>query len=235
MIFLSEKEHLRVEEMLSTHGLRYLPLKEEIFDHLCCAIEEGMKNGLDFESALSTSFAYFKDGELRQIQQQTIYLINHKKRIMKIIALSALSLLLYFPTAHWVQEQEPPSLHPLGVEYKMTSGFGMRKHPISHEKLLHKGVDFKAPIGTPVKAGGDGVIKKIKRQNEGYGYYIIVEHGEGYESLYAQLSAILVEEGQKVTRGEIIGKVGSSGASTGPHLHYEVRKDDEAIDPASYL
>jgi murein DD-endopeptidase MepM/ murein hydrolase activator NlpD len=202
---------------------------------LCCAIEEEMEKGTDFDSALTQSFARFREDEFRQIQQQTIYLIHHKKRIMKIIAISALSLLLYFPTAQWVQEQEPPSLHPLGAEYKMTSGFGIKKHPFSQGKLLHKGIDFKAPTGTPVKAGGNGIVKKIKRQNEGYGYYIIIDHGEGYESLYAQLSAILVEEGQEVTKGDVIGKVGSSGAATGPHLHYEVRKDDKAIDPASFL
>ncbi|MEN7546950.1 M23/M56 family metallopeptidase [Rapidithrix thailandica] len=130
-----------------------------------------------------------------------------------------------------------PSILPIkeGECNKMTSGFGMRKHPITKKQKMHKGMDFSAEVGVKVMATADGVVAKVDTTHKGYGQHIIVKHGEQYSTVYAQLSSIEVKEGQQVRRGEVIGLVGSSGMSTGPHLHYEVLKNGIHVNPADYL
>ncbi len=129
---------------------------------------------------------------------------------------------------------EPPSISPI-KNARQTSGFGMRMHPIHKVKKLHRGMDFAAAIGTPVVATADGKVTKVKLQTEGYGKHLVIQHDDIYSTLYAQLSKILVKEGQYVQKGDTIGLVGSSGASTAPHLHYEVRKQGEYVDPEPFL
>jgi len=114
------------------------------------------------------------------------------------------------------------------------SGFGMRIHPIFKRRKMHAGIDFTCPSGTPIQATGDGRIVKIENRKSGYGKSIIIDHGYGYKTRYAHLSAIDVKRGQRVTRGQIIGKVGSTGTSTAPHLHYEVIQNDRKVDPIHY-
>lgn len=133
-----------------------------------------------------------------------------------------------------------PSLFPVkkveGV--KISSGFGMRMHPIKKEKMMHNAVDIKAPEGTPVYATADGMVRKVKQNHKegtGYGRYIIIDHEEGFSTLYSQLSGYNVKEGEEVKKGDIIGYVGSSGMSTGSHLHYEVMKDGENVNPEDYF
>ncbi|PLX19968.1 MAG: hypothetical protein C0597_04760 [Marinilabiliales bacterium] len=133
-----------------------------------------------------------------------------------------------------------PSIFPVekieGVE--ISSGFGMRMHPIKKEKMMHKAVDIKAPKGTPVYATADGLIRKVKldyEEGKGYGMYIIIDHENGYSTLYSQLSEYNIKEGSEVKQGDVIGYVGSSGISTGPHLHYEVMKDGENVNPENYF
>ncbi|MFK7923980.1 MAG: peptidoglycan DD-metalloendopeptidase family protein, partial [Bacteroidia bacterium] len=124
-----------------------------------------------------------------------------------------------------------PSLKP--VPGKITSGFGMRMHPIKKVKMQHKGTDFHAPMGTPVKVAGNGTVLKTGNMPKGYGIWVSVDHGNGYVSKYAQLSKIAVKEGAKVKQGDVIAYSGNSGASTAPHLHYEVKLNDKHVDPAS--
>ena len=132
-----------------------------------------------------------------------------------------------------------PCISPIANEKmkNLTSGFGMRKHPTTGEMKMHKGVDFSANMGTPVLATADGVVVKMefKEKGKGYGRVIIIKHNDIYSTLYSQLSAFKVAVGEKVKQGQVVGLVGSSGISTGPHLHYEVRKNGEAVDPADYL
>jgi len=136
----------------------------------------------------------------------------------------------------WSQDENTPSIWPVDKEKcKFTSGFGERIHPIYRKKMMHKGVDLAAEEGTPVKVTADGVVEKTEDWPEGYGKYIIVVHNDVYATLYAQLSEMKVKVGDRVKRGDVIGLVGASGLSTAPHLHYEVRKNGEAVDPADYF
>lgn len=114
---------------------------------------------------------------------------------------------------------------------RLSSRFGKRRHPISGYTRLHKGTDFAAPRGTPVYAAGNGVVERASRYG-GYGHYIRVRHAKGYKTAYAHLSRYArgVKSGRSVRQGQIIGYVGSTGASTGPHLHYEVYKSGKAVD-----
>ncbi len=128
-----------------------------------------------------------------------------------------------------------PAIQPIKNENltRMASGYGMRMHPILKYRKMHNGMDFTAKKGTDVFATGDATVKKARR-SRGFGNLIILDHGFGYETYYAHLSAFEVREGQKVKRGEVIGKVGNTGLSTGAHLHYEVHKNGKVVNPINY-
>ena len=130
-----------------------------------------------------------------------------------------------------------PAIQPVSNEElkRLSSGFGMRIHPILKVRKMHPGVDFSAPKGTPVYATGDGEVRKVRSSFGGYGKQIEIDHGYGYVTKYAHLSAFNVKKGQKVKRGECIGYVGNSGRSTAPHLHYEVHKDRKKINPVHFF
>lgn len=127
-----------------------------------------------------------------------------------------------------------PSILPIDLkDYTMSSGYGYRRDPVYGTSKFHEGLDFAAPVGTPVFATADGDVIEAERKS-GYGNCIEISHGFNYVTRYAHLSEILVEPGKTVKRGELIGKVGSTGKSTGPHLHYEVRFKDEPQNPVNY-
>jgi len=130
-----------------------------------------------------------------------------------------------------------PSIQPVANKElkRIASGYGYRIHPVHKVRKFHRGVDFTAPTGTEIFATGDGKIVKASRSRRGYGNKIVIDHGYGYESLYAHLNTIDVKKGQTVKRGEKIGTVGSSGLSTAPHLHYEVHHEDKAINPINFF
>ncbi len=114
------------------------------------------------------------------------------------------------------------------------SGFGMRMHPIFKRRRMHAGIDFTAPKGVEIHATGNGKIHSIKKLRSGYGTHVIIDHGYGYKTLYAHMSAVDVKKGQKVTRGQVIGKIGNTGTSTAPHLHYEVIYKGKKVNPIHY-
>jgi Membrane proteins related to metalloendopeptidases len=128
-----------------------------------------------------------------------------------------------------------PAIQPvLNKDMKtVASGYGRRIDPIYHVPTFHKGMDFSAPTGTDVYATGEGRIT-LAGWKQGYGNCIMINHGYGYETLYGHLSRINVRSGQKVVRGDIIGEVGSTGKSTGPHLHYEVHYHGTVQNPSNY-
>lgn len=130
-----------------------------------------------------------------------------------------------------------PAIQPVSNKElkRLASGFGMRIHPIYKVKKMHTGVDFSAPMGTPIYATGDGVIKVASKGYSGYGNQVEVDHGFGYVTKYAHMKKFIVKQGQKVKRGELIGYLGSSGTSTAPHLHYEVIKNGSKVNPVHYF
>ena len=129
-----------------------------------------------------------------------------------------------------------PAIQPISnKDLKRTaSGFGWRIHPIYKISKFHAGMDFTAPTGTEIYATGDGVIGTVKSQRRELGNHIIIDHGFGYQTVYAHLDRFNVRVGQKVKRGDIIGYVGNTGLSTAPHLHYEVKVNGRNVDPALY-
>ena len=129
-----------------------------------------------------------------------------------------------------------PAIQPVRNENlkRMASGFGYRTDPFTKARKMHEGMDFTAKTGTPIFATGDGVIARADNTASGYGNHIVIRHGFGYETLYGHLSKYKSRAGQRVKRGDIIGYVGSTGRSEGPHLHYEVHKNGKVVNPLNF-
>lgn len=132
-----------------------------------------------------------------------------------------------------------PSIKPvrsdkLNRSMNLLSGFGVRIHPIHKVRKMHAGIDFSAPIGTPIQATGDGIVVEAGNNASGYGNHVVIDHGYGFKTLYGHMSKIEVRVGEKVKRGQEIGKVGSTGTSTAPHCHYEVHLKGEKVNPIHY-
>lgn len=130
-----------------------------------------------------------------------------------------------------------PAIQPVANRNleRIGSGFGYRTDPFYRTQRFHAGIDFTAPRGVEVYATADGVVEAVTTEIWGYGQHIIINHGNGFETLYGHLSKFKVKRGQKVTRGQLIGLIGSTGKSTGPHLHYEVHKNGEKLNPAFFF
>ena len=127
-----------------------------------------------------------------------------------------------------------PSEKPVRMA-AFTSGYGVRSDPFGGGAARHMGIDLAGPIGTPIYATADGVVSASGFNNGGYGNLIKIDHGRGVETRYGHLSALLVSAGQRVTRGQLIARMGSTGRSTGSHLHYEVRIEGKAVNPIPFM
>jgi murein DD-endopeptidase MepM/ murein hydrolase activator NlpD len=129
-----------------------------------------------------------------------------------------------------------PAIQPIPNKNlrRMASGYGMRMHPIHKIWKKHTGMDFSAERGTEIYATGDGVIVSATKERRGSGYHIVIDHGYGYKTLYGHMQKFNVRKGQKVKRGEIIGYVGNTGTSVAPHLHYEVIRNGNKINPINF-
>jgi murein DD-endopeptidase MepM/ murein hydrolase activator NlpD len=130
-----------------------------------------------------------------------------------------------------------PAIQPVSNKdlSRIASGFGYRIDPVYKTTKFHAGLDFAAPQGTPIYATANGTVETAGNTGNGYGNHVVINHGYGYQTLYGHMFRVKVRPGQKVKRGEIIGWVGSTGKSTGPHCHYEVRRNGEAVDPVYYF
>ncbi len=130
-----------------------------------------------------------------------------------------------------------PGIQPVSMKgpARVASGFGYRIHPIYKTPMMHEGIDFTAPIGTEIYATGNGIVAKTEYNGRGYGNNVVINHGFGYSTLYGHMSRFNVHAGQRVNRGDIIGYVGNTGSSTGPHVHYEVLKGNSKIDPINFF
>lgn len=237
---------------------------EYLADHYAHGDQDSLREYLECLKAETIRYfspvpaSYFKSST---IKKRIIMLTNHnsskskKWRYLGILPLLALMIVLFHTPAEQgmagsipgplgeLKASEPlfildgrPSQFPLPEKYmeKITWGYNQQAlHPITGEETTHQGIDVAAPTGTEVFATGDGVVKKAE-EDKGWGKFVHVEHQDGYATVYAHLDELGVEAGVKVRRGEVIGSVGNTGQSTGPHLHYEVRKNGEQQNPADF-
>lgn len=234
-MYLSNEQIAFIEAMLQEQ-VSYAPLQEELLDHLCCAVERKMVMGVGFNLAWQQVFANYTAEQLHATQLETLHLLQTKPffDMKKIIGLTALFCLIAVSLL-WSKQQDPPEILPLKINNaRLTSGFGERMHPIFKVMKFHKGVDYACPVGTPVVATAAGEVVELGMR-KGYGNTIVIRHDDAYTTLYAQLSKFEVVIGQQVQQGEVIGLSGNSGASTAPHLHYEVRRNGKSVDPANYI
>lgn len=130
-----------------------------------------------------------------------------------------------------------PAIQPVSNKdlSRIASGFGYRIDPVYKVTKFHAGLDFTAPQGTPIYATADGIVKEANFNAGGFGNHVVISHGYGYETLYGHMVRIKVKAGNRVSRGEVIGYVGNTGKSTGPHCHYEVHKGGQPVDPVYYF
>ncbi len=130
-----------------------------------------------------------------------------------------------------------PAIQPVSNKQldRIASGFGMRIDPVYGTPKMHKGLDFTAPQGTPIYATGNGTVSIAGVSDGGYGNHVVINHGYGYETLYGHMVRVKVKKGQRVKRGSVIGWVGSTGKSTGPHCHYEVHVNGHEVDPVYFF
>lgn len=130
-----------------------------------------------------------------------------------------------------------PAIQPISNKQlvALASGFGLRTHPIYKMRKLHSGIDFAAPLGTPIYATADGQVITVDVKFSGYGKMVEIDHGFGYKTRYAHMHEFAVKKGQQVRRGDLIGYVGNTGLSTAPHLHYEVHINGKQVDPVHYF
>lgn len=178
--------------------------------------------------------------DLEDFNNSDLIIGSSKKvdEIMKALAIQSVSLdeITKLAKQKAVLLKAIPAIQPVKNEdlKQMASGFGYRSDPFTKIRKFHKGMDFSAKTGTPIFATGDGIVRKADASLSGYGNHIEISHGYGYLTLYAHLSKYKVRAGQKVKRGDIIGYVGSTGRSEAPHLHYEVHKNGEVVNPLNF-
>ncbi len=128
-----------------------------------------------------------------------------------------------------------PSARPIRTEIAFTSGFGVRSDPFRGRAAMHGGIDLAGPIGTPIYATADGIVGRSEWNSGGYGNLVEINHGQGIQTRYGHLSRLIARPGQRVRRGDLVGLMGSTGRSTGSHLHYEVRIDGRAVNPIPFM
>ncbi len=178
--------------------------------------------------------------ELEELSNAEL-VIETAKKIDKLSHKLAIQWLSYEEVVSLAKNKELllssiPAISPIADKdlTRFASGYGYRIHPIYRTRKMHTGIDLTAPTGTIIHATGDGKVVQANYSLGGYGKRIIIDHGFGFKTLYAHLNEIDVRVGQKVKRGQQIGKVGSTGRSTAPHLHYEVRKNNKTENPVNY-
>jgi len=201
-----------------------------------------------FESSPIPDSARLKDiealKEVRMIQNlsSTQLLTNLITQLNNLSVRSAFQDKSYVEVSVMVKNKEKllraiPAIQPLSNNNlnRIASGFGKRIDPIYKTYRVHFGLDFAAPSGTPIYATADGVVKVAGFNSDGYGNKVVIDHGFGYQTLYGHMVRVNVNPGQSVVRGSVIGYVGSTGKSTGPHCHYEVIKNGTKVDPVYYF
>ena len=201
-----------------------------------------------FESSPIPDSARLKEMELSK-EMQLVKSLGESELVRSITAqLNNLTMLVAYQEKSFnaiedmVKDKEKllaaiPAIQPVSDKdlTRVASGFGMRIDPVYKVPKFHAGLDFTSPVGTPIYATADGVVSDAGFNAGGYGNRVVISHGYGYETLYGHMYRIKARVGQKIKRGEVIGYVGSTGKSTGPHCHYEVHKGGQPVDPVYFF
>lgn len=236
-----EEKYARIDHQLNqlTENLEKLHKKDAQVYSLVMGVEpvdEAIwQAGTGGKQAIKNRFANLFNLNVTKIEDKANKL-NHQLKLQT----KSLDKLYKDALAHESYLKCLPSIKPVKAEalnrdVTLLSGFGRRLHPVFKIWKKHTGIDFSCPRGTQIVASGQGVVCKINGNGRGYGKHVLIDHGYGYKTLYAHMSEIDVHVGQKVERGTPIGKVGSTGTATAPHLHYEVHKNGEPINPIDYV
>ncbi len=201
-----------------------------------------------FESSPIPDSARIKDQEIKR-EVKLVQSLGETELVKSMTnQLNNLSLRLayqaksFIEIANLVKNKEKliaaiPSIQPVSNKNlnRIASGFGYRIDPIYKDRRLHAGLDFTAASGTPIYATADGVVRDAGFNTGGYGNRVLINHGFGYETTYSHMYKVKARVGERVKRGEVIGYIGNTGKSTGPHLHYEVHRNGVAVDPIYYF
>ena len=225
----------KIKELLILSGVSNDERLEEMIDHYLCDIEIKIMNSQNPQEAIRTTFQEIANTDFKFLQEDNSKRNKIGLALLFLLILASMIFFLYPSNSNVVVaeciELEAPDGWPLPNETAaITSHFGMRKHPKLKSNVLHNGVDIKASIGTPVLATGPATVKKVG-YSERAGKYIILEHNDRFSTKYYHLSSIHVAENEIIHEGSIIGEVGTTGSSFGPHLHYEILDNEKPIDP----
>lgn len=198
-------------------------------------IDKGVWEGGVGGHALSNIMDYRRSGGVLKATQEKIDLLQRQM----VLQSKSLDTLQRMAKDKENMLASIPSIKPirsdkLNRNIVLLSGFGYRIHPVYRVKKFHAGIDFAASRGTSIQATGDGTIAKIERAKRGYGTSIIINHGYGYQTLYAHMNSVDVRVGQKVKKGQKIGTVGETGLATAPHCHYELHYRGKPVNPIDY-
>lgn len=235
----SQETTERIRELLSIAGVPKGDALEEMIDHYLSDIERQLALSINTQVAIRSTFQKIGETDLRDLQQKK------KPNLLLVLAtVFLLSVSFYIYQNYFYSEyvdpieikaenklETEPEGWPLNKSITViSSNFGLRKHPILNTDIHHNGIDIKAKIGTPVLATGAAVVIKTG-YNKNAGKFVILKHNDRYSTQYYHLSSIDVQQCEMVIKGSIIGKVGNSGMSTSPHLHYEIMDGGTCIDP----
>ena len=236
----------RITDLLKLSGLQDEQAVEEMTDHYLTHIEEEIKRGVNAQKAVRETYQEVANFDASHFHPDDN---SRQKRGLLVFFILFVGLAFYFffnqDKTDLHQEQfinfdkstalTPPKGLPLKQsELKVTSNFGLRMNPKNKEKVLHKGIDFKAKLGTPVFSTGDGVVCEAGYSAKS-GNYISIKHNDQFVTKYLHLEKFNVAKNEIVKEGDMIGKVGNSGMSILPHLHYEIIKDEVPVDPEIYI
>lgn len=196
-------------------------------------LPDSVRYGKKYSEMDPSRFAYISPEEMLGNIKQNIEILSHRVGTQK----ASFDTLERLVKSKEEMLKSIPAIQPVSdknLNY-IASGFGYRIDPIYKTVKMHTGLDFTAPIGTPIYATGNGTVSAAEYDAGGYGNNVVIEHGFGYETLYGHMAKIKVRMGQRVKRGEVIGWIGNTGKSTGPHCHYEVIKNGTKVDPVHFF
>lgn len=231
-MILQEDQIKRIVFLLkSRHEIKSQQILDEMTDHFCCLVEKKMIGGAQFEEAFAEVTVLLTPEETKTVEKswkKIRFSQTLKRKIKSITAVAATLILLMVAGA---DAQIKPTGLPIKGDAEVTSSYGMRHDPNSEERRFHRGIDLRAKMRTPLYATADGTVSETQFSDTGYGIKLVIDHAEGYQTIFAHLADITVQEGKQIKKGDLIGYTGNSGLSKGPHLHYEIKKDGKFVDP----